>query len=244
MFFKTDALVLKTNQGVNHDVFLTLFTKTAGKMDVVASHAKRPKSPLAACAKPAVHGNFVLNTRNSIPRVVSCDIYDSHFRMTDRLESLAYSSYFLEWCHLTVQPGISDEDHYRLILDLMDLLSENEVVYERLRAAYLIKLADLTGHMPNLDVSLTGQTVFYFSILSGGLIDRASAAPEEKLYKFNASYLQLIEYLRGKDMRMIARTEIHPKYLEHLVAIFEQFLMYHLEIKAIKSRAFLEDIKD
>ena len=244
MFFETDALVIKATKSINNDLFLTLFSLKAGKIEVVANGAKSSKSQLSASSKPFVFGHFVLNTRSKVMRVVSCEIHASNFRIADQLDTLAYGNYFLELCGLTTHNNVVEANHYQVIIEIISILSTKTVDFELLRAAYLIKLSALTGHAPNLSpvCSSCGQRTdtFYFSISEGVL---TCGDCMKTPFKLNVKWLKIIEYLMNKDVRIIINTKIHPSYTQQLIKIFEQFLMFHLNVKAIKSKDFLDSVK-
>jgi len=246
MYFNTDAIVIKTTRTNYTDVFLTLFTGQAGKIEVVANGAKSSKSQLSACSKPFVFGRFILNTKYKVMKVVSCDIHDSHFRIADNLESLAYGDYFLEVCNLTTYENIKDYDHYSLVIEIIHLLSHNTKNPSTLRAAYLIKLSKFTGHVPNLSnkcpiCGLENQD-YLFSICEGGFICKKCAACNSGYHKLNDTFLNLLNYLLIKDVRIIVATNIHPKYINRMIVIFEEYHKYHNQVNEIKSKSFLEDV--
>ncbi len=256
MYFDTDALVIKSNKSLNNDIFLTLFSRKSGKMEVVANGAKSSKSQLAASSKPFVYGTFTINTSNKIPKVISCEIIDSHFRVTNDLEVLAYGNYFIELCNLTTVPNVGDFPHYQLIVELISILSNSgreeapltTDILELLRAAYLIKLSKITGHQANLSTKCTScgcelNENLYFSPYAGGVICGICEKSKYRGYKINQTYIHLINYLQLKDPRVIIKTKIHPNYIQRLCSFYEELITYHNQIKDIKSKNFLEDIK-
>ena len=243
MYFETDAIVLRANKSINNDIFLTLFTKKAGKMEVVSNGAKSSKSPLAACSKPFVFGRFILNTKTKTMKITSCDIHDSHFRIADDLNSLAFGNYFIELCNLTIYPNIADTEHFQLIVEIIHLLSLQDIDYNLLRAAYLIKLARITGHKPHFDNTCihcgASTDQFYFSIHSGGMICSNCKGGTDPI-KLNQQFISIMIYLMEKDVRVIVKTKIHPNYTIKIIEIFEKFLMVHQGITKIKSKDFLD----
>jgi len=254
MFFETDALVIRTSKSLNNDLFLTLYSKKAGKIDVVANGAKSSKSQLASCSKPFVFGTFILNTQHKMMKVSSCEIVDSHFRIADRLDTLAYGNYFLELCNLITLSNNVDHAHYQLIVEIISILAskaaKGDVVdimsFELLRLSYLIKLCVLTGHSPNLtnDCSSCGKQAesLNFSVIAGGIVCNHCEATAYKGVKLNAQMVNLIKYLEVKDVRIIDKTRIHENYIKHLMSIFEDFIAFHNGIKEIKSKAFFSSI--
>ncbi len=253
MYFETDALVIKTSKTLNNDLFLTLFSRKAGKIEVVANGAKSSKSQLAACSKPFVFANFILNTHNKVMKVNSCEIHDSNFRITDHLESLAYGNYFIELCNLITIPNVIDFEHYQLMVEIISILAKKstdeeikDINFDLIRLAYLVKLTKITGHSPNLSLSCAScgaeSEGLYFSIQAGGIICNHCENTAYKGYKLNNQFINLIQYLLAKDIRIIVKTKIHENYIKYLLEIFEAFVLYHNNIKEIKSISFIKSI--
>ncbi|GAB6109544.1 DNA repair protein RecO [Fusibacter bizertensis] len=254
MYLETDALVIKTTKTLNNDLFLTLYSRKAGKIEVVANGAKSSKSQLSASSKPFVYGHFSLNTHNKVTKVISSEIIDSHYRIADHLETLAYGNYFIELCNLVTMPNMIDVQHFQLIVEIMTLLSnssksvgtDQQLDYELLKLSYLIKLSVITGHQANLQyvcTSCSGQeNVLYFSTQAGGLICKNCEGTLYKGVKLNETYLKLIHYLTIKDIRVIMKTKIHENYVIQLNKIYEDYIMFHNNITEIRSKSFLKSI--
>ncbi|GAU77476.1 DNA repair protein RecO [Fusibacter sp. 3D3] len=246
MFLETDGIVLKATKSTNNDVFLTVFTRKAGKIEIVANGAKSSKSPLAACSKPFVFGLFMINTSSKMMRLNNCIIHHSNFRITESLDKLAYGSYLLELCNLSTHKNMIDLDHYALIVEMVDLLAKKEVDLKLLQLSYLIKLAKFSGHMPNLLATCTqcGKPLdeFIFEVNAGGLIHRACMTQEGQIFKLNQQFIQIIQYLSVKDIRVIVNTKFHQSYIDHLLPLFELYILTHLDIHHINSKAFIETL--
>lgn len=246
MYFKTNALVLKTTRSYNNDVYLTLFTEHGGKMSVLASFAKSSKSVFAACSKPFVIGEFVVNTKLKTPKLIACDLESSNFRITDDLDKLSYGNYFLEVCHLTTYENIIDMKHYKLITSLISELSEVEVAFLPLmRLTYLVKLMKITGHGANLapQCGQCGQVAdtYWFDIREGQL-KCGHCNPSKQGFKMKSDWVQLLKYIETKPMAILKSTKIHPGYMKPLIEIYEAFLKYHFQIKTIHSQSFIDMI--
>ena len=250
MYFETDAIVIKATKTLTNDIFLTLLSRKAGKIEVVANGAKSSKSQLSAVSKPFVYGNFILNTQSKIMRITSCDIFDSHFRITDHIETLAYGNYFLELCNLITVPNVVDFDHYQLIVEIVDQLSHKTEQappnLTLLQLTYLIKLSAITGHSPNLDHHCANCSsevdTIYFSVELGGLICKKCGEFNRQVVKLSDQTINLIQYLMKKDVRIIMKTKIHENYVSMLYMIFEDYILHHNGIKEIKSIDFIKSI--
>lgn len=244
MFLETDGIVLRTSKSTNNDIFLTILTRKAGKIEVVANGAKSSRSPLSACSKPFVFGLFMINTSGKMMKLVSCTIHESNFRITESLEAFAYGSYIFEVCHHTTHKNVIEPEHYTLIVEIADILSKQTRDYKLLQLAYLVKLSKFTGHMPNLTDKCMkcGETLddYVFAVEEGGLIHRHCAGDQNTSYKLNLTFIQILRYLLVKDIRVVLKTKFHDKYINKLLPMMETYLMYHTEMSAINSKAFIE----
>ena len=248
MYFETKAMVLKTNKGTDNSVFMTLFTENAGKVEVVANGAKSTKSQLHACAKPFVNGYFVLNTKTKPIKVQSCDLIDSHFKITNHLYALATGQYILELCHASTASGVVDVKHYQLVTSVIGMLSQcsQDALLKLIRLTYTIKLMTITGHKPQLASfcnrchhDLDG---FYFSAEAGGLICSQCLTAHEKVFKLSQSDVNLIAFISQSSLALIAKTTIHAAYIDKLLDVFDDYVCYHLGIQHMHSKDFLDSI--
>ncbi len=247
MFFKTNGVVLKTNRSVNNDIFMTILTEKAGKIEGVANGAKRTKSQLSACSKAFVHGEFVFNMSGSMPKVVSCDLIASHYRLMDDLDRLAYGNYLLELCHLTTHLNVVDHEHYRVLVSLLQALMTIDVSRLNLiRLIYLAKLTCLTGHRPNLKAHCSQcekpAAYYFFEVNTGQVTCKRCLTDVGQVYKLSPVSLNLLEFLVSKPVDEIIATKIHPDYLLTLIKPMEAFVQYHMNIVGIHSKVFIEQL--
>lgn len=248
MYFETEAIVLKANRGNNNSVFLTLFSLSGGKMDAVANGAKSSKSQLAVCSKPFVQGHFILNTKTKPIQVHSCDLINSHYNLSSDLLTLATAQYIIELCNLSTVPGVSDRRHYNLIVECLDLLlSVKELeTLSLFRMLYLIKLAQLTGHAPELSSSCSNchshTQDLLFSISSGGFLCKLCAVPSERLYKLDNVQINLIKFIQEAPVKTVLNTKIHLGLIKRLITLYETYIFYHLNIKELYSKNFIDTL--
>lgn len=243
MFFKTDAIVLKANRSYNNDVFLTLFTESGGKMSVVTTYQKKGQTPPM---RPFLTGEFVINTKNKTPRLVSSDVSDSHFKLMDDLDKLSYGNYLLELCRLTTFEHVVDKGHYQLITALVAALDSVSVTQLPLiRLMYLVKVAALSGHAPNLlpkcAVCGAEEEVLYFDLVQGQLFcsEHAHKASATRVKK---NWLSLIAFVQTQPVEVLLKTKIHPGYMPPLIKLYEHFVMHHFQIHAIHSKTFIDTL--
>lgn len=211
---------------------------------MLASFAKSSKSSFAACSKPFVVGEFVVNTKLKTPKLIACDLDASNFRITDDLDKLTYGNYFLEVCLLTTFENIIDKKHYKLITNIISELSEIDVAFLPLmRLAYLVKLMKITGHGANLSPQCVqcGQKAetFWFDIREGQLIC-SNCNPMKHGFKIKSDWVQLLKYIETKPMAILKSTKIHSGYMKPLIEIYEAFLKYHFQIRTIHSQEFID----
>lgn len=236
--FKTDAIVIKRTPALNNDVFLTLLTEHMGKLDVVANRAKLIKSPLAPASKLFVYGNFILDTKYKIPKVTSCDIIRSHYRLLDDYDALMYATYFVEVINRTTQQGVSENDPFHLLLHLLDGLLQAGISKKFLRALFLVKLTAFMGWMPDLCAcSVCGAELaepIYFEAALGPICSACG-----KTDPVDAKWIRLLNYLRLLPYERIPKANVPDPYLNLAIRHMEAFIRYHAELPPFDTAEYL-----
>lgn len=248
MYFSTAAYVLRRTKTSGQDVFLTLMTEKAGKIEVVAQGAQRPKSPYFSCSKPFAKVDFILNTKLKTPKVHSCDLIDSHYKLMDDLVKFSFAQYFLELCALTTHTHVVEKEHYNLIDFVMSRLVSHDKEELFLWAFYLVKITKCLGYDPNISSScsrcdaLLKKEKSFFSLNQGQVLCSHCIDEWDKNIKMTWNHLQIINILQKKTYDEILKSKIHHRYLLEISNAFEGFIQQQLEIPAIKSKTFLKEI--
>lgn len=214
-------------------------------MNVAASFAKSSKSSLSSCAKPFVVGEFILNTKLKTPKLISCDMDASNFRIMDDLDKLYYGNYFLEVCHLSTHEHIIDLKHYKLITQIISRLNgiENELL-PMMRLTYLVKLMQYSGHGALLKPSCSRCGVedsnYYFNVVEGQF--QCMKCTPNHINKISHKALSLLKYIEETPLETLEKTKIHKGYFPALIELYEKFFLYQFQVKKIHSQDFIDHL--
>lgn len=214
-------------------------------MNVAASFAKSSKSALSSCAKPFVVGEFILNTKLKTPKLISCDMDASNFRIMDNLDKLYYGNYFLEVCHLSTHEHVIDLKHYKLITQMITRLNgiDNDLL-PLMRLAYLVKLMKYSGHGAVLKPSCASCGVidasYYFNVVEGQF--RCIACDVYHMHKISHKALSLLKYIEETPIETLEKAKIHKGYFPSLIELYEKFFLYQFQVKKIYSQDFIDHL--
>lgn len=214
-------------------------------MNVAASFAKSSKSALSACAKPFVVGEFILNTKLKTPKLISCDMDASNFRIMDDLDKLYYGNYFLEVCHLSTHEHIIDHKHYKLITQIITQLNaiDNELL-PLMRLTYLVKLMKYSGQGARLNPSCSScgllDANYYFNVHEGQFTCAKCASNQQN--KISHKALSLLKYIEETPLETLEKAKIHKGYFPSLIELYEKFFLHQFQVKKIHSQDFIDHL--
>ncbi len=237
---KTEGIVISRRNSYNSDVFLTLFTKKYGKLDVLAKRSKSYKSKLNASSRSFVCSEYILKAA-SVPIVMSADILCSNLSILDSYESLATASYLSEFVQKTTREEHSEPRLYLLLKDLLALLAGKNVPAGIIRAYFVTRLCDELGIMPNLEVcnrcGVSGGESDFASVEFGRLCENCSQGHDDPV---GSRLFRFLCYLQQISPDRLHKIKLDKGLLKGATDFSERLLFYHLDIGEIKSKELLE----
>lgn len=172
MQLTTDGIVLRA-QRIQEDRKLTLLTLHSGVLEAWANGAGRPRSRLAASTELFCFSQLVLFSSRGRYTVDKADPHRVFFGIREDLNKLALASYLAELTAALAPQGEEAGTYLRLLLNTLHLLEENRRPALQCKALYELRLATLSGYMPDL-VACPGcgrfeHEAMYFFPVSGRL---------------------------------------------------------------------------
>ena len=181
---RTEAIVLRNKPLGESDRLVHLFTLTHGKLKGVAKGARRAKNRFGSALEPVTHTSLFLFERRigGLFQIQEAEIIRSFQNLREDLNTIFYASHFLNWIDAFLPEGESRPICFHLLREFLSLLGEVKDV-ESLARCFEIKVLDLSGFRPRLDVcSDCGKNLerkkIYFSFLEGRGLCGACGSPE------------------------------------------------------------------
>ena len=153
MIISTDAIVLKTIKYSDSSLICRLFTKSEGKIVVMAKGAWRPKNTSGAILEPMNHIYLEYYNKENrdiqILKNVSLNNYSNNLR--SNLSKIIIGQIIIESLDKTTPINNPMPILYRLTWRVLNKINEKDINFWEAFSFYLYHLAVRLGFMPNLE---------------------------------------------------------------------------------------------
>lgn len=242
---KTEALVLKTLPFRSSSLIVTFFTPHLGKIRGIVKGVHREGEIRQAGFELFTHAEYVFyeKKRSDLHLISDASILESHHELRDRLDAIAYASYFCE----LVDELTEIQDPHPKIFDLLEQSFRFLPVIPpfRLETVFVTQLLREMGWLPFLESCLEcGAKPLergFFSIRHGALLCDHCRSRDTASQPVAASALAILRCY-GKDPFEKCLRETTTALIESQVrTLITTFLNYRLG-KVLKTRKFLDSI--
>ncbi|WP_042223427.1 DNA repair protein RecO [Oceanobacillus manasiensis] len=243
MLEKIKGFVIKTTDyGETHKI-VTIFSKNAGKISVLAKGAKKPKSRMAAVTQPFIYGEFFVYLNSGLSTLQQGEVIHSLRRIREDIVRTAYAAYISELLDKLMDQKSPDINIYDEFDHTMHWIADKEDPIIPIMMLEL-KLFQKGGFAPTVDrCANCGQkrNPYAFSIHEGGLLCRQcryvdGAAVElpdsvsKLLYVFSAVNLDQVGSISVKEENKLLLRQLLNNYYDTYGGFY------------LKSRKFLSQI--
>jgi len=150
--YKTEGIIIKAADLGELDRLLFVYARGYGKISLRAISARKKESKLRGLLEPFTLGQFVLAKSKTIDIVTDFEVANSFSYLHKNLESLAYAYYFSELVDKLVTHAEADEDVWRLVRRVFEVLNQKRADLAEIRVMFEDKLLEFLGH-PSLKIS-------------------------------------------------------------------------------------------
>ena len=150
MYLTIQAIVLRVTDYNDRDALLPVLTRDHGKLTVKARGLRRKNSPLIAPCQLLAYGEFTLfeyKNQYSINEAHSLELFQPLRR---DLTKLSLGTYFAQVCEVLSQEDLPNPELQSLLLNCLYALSKLNLHEMKVKAAFELRAACLSGYMPDL----------------------------------------------------------------------------------------------
>lgn len=243
MLKKCEGIVIRTNNYGEANKVVTIYTREAGKIGVMARGAKKPSSRLASLTQPFTYGQFLVQKGSGMGTLQQGDVISSMRSIREDIFMTAYASYIVELTDKATENQKANPFLFELLYQTLSFMNEGYDL-DILTYIYELKIMNVLGLFPCLDqCSVCGAKdgEFGFSIREGGFI--CHRCFEKDPYHFKLTYgavklLRLFYYIDMKRLGTISVKEETKKQLKQVIdSYYEEYSGLYL-----KSKRFLNQI--
>ena len=247
MVTDTEAIVLRQVKTLNGRRMLLLFSRKFGKISVGTSITEGGKNKSALAVRPFTYGRYELFKGRDSYSLNSGQVIESFYSLGEDLDKYMAGSYVLELTEKLLADDLPQPRMFALLLDFLNTLEKRSKKHDTLVMAYMVKVLDIMGTMPELDsccVCGCRGTDRFFSVSGGGMIcakcaQSAAASNEPLIYDTNFGIVNILKYFQKEPMSTFGKIALDEGILKELRAILKSYLAYHLDVGKLKSEDFI-----
>ncbi len=146
----TEGLVLMSKDVGDRDTTVTLLTREEGVIQCFVKGAQSPKTKNFSATQMLTYSQFDIWHGKSSSNVDDAKEICSFFEIQSDIEKLAIAQYFCQMLAQVVPEGVEAPDQLDLMLNCLHTLSTGTVPPALVKAVFEIRLAVISGMMPDL----------------------------------------------------------------------------------------------
>lgn len=256
MVTDTEGIVLKQVKAMGGRRMISLFSKKYGKISVGTSLNEGGRNKTALSIKAFSYGRYELFKNRDNYNLNNGQVIKSYYGLGEDLDKYMAASYVLELTDKVLPEGMPQPRIFSLLTDFLEVLEKREKKHGTLVLAYLIKILDILGTMPELEACVccgkepakeNGKFVadkFFFSIKEGGIVcpncakDLASEDQRPLIYKLDIGIIDILRYFQKMPLSAFEKIALDDVVQETLQQVIKEYISYHLDIGGLKSESF------
>ena len=252
MITDTEGIVLRQVKAAGGRRMISLFSRKFGKISVGASINEGGRNKTALPARAFSYGRYELFKSRDNYNLNNGQVIKSYYAIGEDLDKYMAASYVLELTDKMLPEEMSQPRIFSLLLEFMEALEKREKKHKTLIMAYIVKILDILGMMPELnscascgcDPHQSDGGLICFSIEEGGVICRECAdkllteGNRPLIYKADFGIIEILKYFRRMPMSAFEKIALNDQTQGTLQEIMKEYISYHMDIKGLKSESF------
>lgn len=246
MLYKVEGIVIRSlDYGEGHKI-ISVYTREAGKMSVMARGAKKLNSRFGAITQLFTYGQFVFykGGSSSMGNLNAGEILESNQKLREDLMKGAYAAYIAEM----VEKLTGENEPNGMLFAQLEAALKG--IAEGKPAAFIahvieMNMLGLSGYLPELNHCVScGRTEgdMALSYQGGGLLCPACRGKDPQAILPAAGTLKLLRLLRHVDLRRLGQVEMKPATERQLKQCMRGLTDLYLDNRW-KSRSFLDQME-
>ncbi len=253
--FSTAAILIKKIEYGDHDLILTFFTKSMGKVSAIAKNAKKSvkrfSGALDLFSLHQIHCTFPKKKTGALMILAGTDLEMAFEKIRTDITKTGYACYWMEMIHCWVEELKPQEDLFELLCFSLDALNTGIIDTKVLSLLFQIRFMRMCGFDPGITHcsachtpldSIEGQTVL-FDFVNGRIVCRnCQSTPMKNSTSVSKGTLKQLLWINTADIRRADRMRFSAYALKEGEALMESFIPFHIG-RDLKSLLFLNRIR-
>ncbi|MBD8028315.1 DNA repair protein RecO [Ureibacillus sp. Re31] len=244
MLNKWEGIVLKSRSYGESNKIVTIMTREAGKMTVMARGAKKPTSRLAGVTQTFMHGLYVVQRSSGMGTLQQGEHLASMRHIQTDIVATAYASYIVELLDRIVEEGSPEPFAFEVLQQALHAIEEE---YDPEAIALFVdwKLLPYTGVQPILHACASCGAIegeFAFSFAQGGYLCHRCFHLDPYIIRLTPTQLKLIRMFYSVPIDQIGKLDLKKGTKQFIKKIVSTIYEEQTGIR-LKSRSFIEQLE-
>lgn len=245
MLLKVEGVVVRAMDYGEGNKIISLYTKEAGKLSVMARGAKKIKSRYAAVTQLFTYGQYVVYKGGSMGTLNAAEIIRSHQKLREDIRLTAFSAYIAEMYDKLMAEAEPSPNMFEQLLAAFASLEQDKEP-EILTHIVEMKMLALSGYMPELARCVScgsEQGNWTFSAAAGGLLCPRCRGKDPAAVVLADRTLKLLRLFQRVDLRKIGSIDVKADTKLQLKRCMRSLMDAYLDAARWKSRSFIEQME-
>lgn len=244
MLNKWEGIVLKSRSYGESNKIVTIMTREAGKVTVMARGAKKPTSRLAGVTQTFMHGLYVVQRSSGMGTLQQGEHLASMRHIQTDIVATAYASYIVELLDRIVEEGSPEPFAFEVLQQALHAIEEE---YDPEAIALFVdwKLLPYTGVQPILHACASCGAIegeFAFSFAQGGYLCHRCFHLDPYIIRLTPTQLKLIRMFYSVPIDQIGKLDLKKGTKQFIKKIVSTIYEEQTGIR-LKSRSFIEQLE-
>jgi DNA repair protein RecO (recombination protein O) len=232
-YYKTEAIVIKSQPFLEADKLITLFTKNHGKIRAIAKSARKTSSKFGARLEIFTYLDCFIAQGRNLDIISQVETKESFYRLREDEEKIKAGAYLLKLVDKSTTEGIHNEPIFELLLRSLKLLKIG-VPESTVKKIFEIKLMEIEGFFPRLTNCtvckgrLNPKEVIGFSETNEGLVCPQCIAKGKRTFRISLQTIKSLNYLKKASWDTLEKINIPLSVVRALDEVSSSILSDHV----------------
>lgn len=243
---KTEGIVLSELRFKDTSKILNIYTKSLGKISVMAKGAYNANSKLTASSQVFSYNEYIFQKGKTFYYLNQGNTIESFYNMREDIERFIYGSYVLELIEKSSPEEEANEKLFSFLQKSLKILASLDMDFLKFIVAFQLKFVSFIGYRPFLKTCVICNSSqdddLRWSYKEGGIIckncfsfDRSSVYVNKSMHKAMIDLL----YVPFEELETI---KVPLESLKSLQSMLEKYILYNIDRKEFNSFKMLDMI--
>lgn len=229
---KDEAFLLFKRAYGESDRIMRMFTRSSGKISVIAKGAGKSQKRFMNTLEPFNHIRieYFEKASSSMARIENADIIETNSGIEKSFKKACLAGFFTEFVDRLTKEKEPNEPLFYTLKEVLNAVKTEEFHYPTI-LYFQLRMLDLLGYMPNLDTCvyctnrIANEEKVYFSKERGGILCGNCAKSLPRIICDRGMIPRLISIIKKEDV------PIDQSFKRQARDIMEGFVTFHLDVE-------------